>query len=688
MRDLKILLLENEQPWQKIIQQDIQQVLSAIGHPNDPIEVVETLDQARQALENEKQWNLLVADVFPPSSSEMKGIELLRQADQLGIATIILSDRETLTNLQQDELSKHEKIQGIFSKENYYNKINDFVLKVQQILTKVSRPSLTKKELFGSELKKEFNQIWNNSISAIEQNRLDKFRYEADILTKLLCKNLDFILLDDTADLEHWYGSMIDASNPAFQLNIQDKFPVIYICKIDCGEEDILKAIALLNKFRIIAKYFAIIIVFCNKESIIKQVRQSVYKNDFIVLDRYQIWNILAAESPLKQLTEYILEQIDLIDVSPYTYAGPVKYQMFFGREQEKKTLIENISRNDYAILANRKTGKTSLLNRIFPILDQNPSYQVFYCDLQAVRDYDSFYKNLATLYPEFKAEIAKLDQPTALDFYEIINYIKQHNNNRQIIIIFDEVDELLSYDLQSREQLFGTFRSLSQRENVHFIFSGTTTLVKRVLHPDSPLFNFCQTIKIDLLDEKSATDLIIVPMENIGVKFEDIKSENGKEIKFENKKAIVESILSIAARHPNLIQYLCDSLIKRINNKQERTITERDIKNVINSDEFYEYGEALIWGQAKAIDKLIVYLMWSYPQFTESDVIKEFKKRGLETDGVKDSLETLQIYTTLRQKNRTYSFTYRDFAILMRQRSDIEALVEIYQQEVGGSKL
>ena len=125
-------------------------------------------------------------------------------------------------------------------------------------------------------------------------------------------------------------------------------------------------------------------------------LRDSAYKNDFIVLHRDQLWEILAAKSPIQRLSDCILEQIDLIAVSPYTVGGPVSEKMFFGRAEEEKTLLQNISRNDYALLANRKVGKTSLLNRIAPRLSRVPHYQCFYCDLQAVDNYESLSAELA----------------------------------------------------------------------------------------------------------------------------------------------------------------------------------------------------------------------------------------------------------------------------------------------------
>ena len=356
--------------------------------------------------------------------------------------------------------------------------------------------------------------------------------------------------------------------------------------------------------------------------------------------------------------------------VSPYRVAGPVSEKVFFGRTEEEKSLIQNISQSDYALFANRKMGKTSLLNKIEPILSRVPRYQVFYCDLQAVGDYESFLDELSETDSEFGDEIAKLSEPTPSDFRKTIRAIKKSNDNRQIILIFDEVDNLLKFDLQFNEKLFKTFRSLSQRDNVRFIFSGTTTLVRRMRHPDSPFFNFCEPIKVASLDENAARQLVTVPMRTLN-------------IAFENEETIVGRILDITACHPNMIQYTCSQLIRRINEKQQRTITETDLDLVVAAREFYEFFEYLIWGQATTMERLIVYLMWNDPEFTKRNVVAEFEQRGLPTEAIEASLEILCIYSILTRKNRAYTFTFSEFAKLMDAHENIEELAADYQGEI-----
>ena len=525
-----------------------------------------------------------------------------------------------------------------------------------------------------------FKKCWQKIHDNLARNSIELFQENINKLTSLFCIKLNFSVLEKADTLGYFYGQIIKAYYKAFRLRIPDKFPVIYVCKekFTFSERNITEINGLLDKLQCPANSFALIIVFKNYKYLYKKIQESVFRNDFIVLNYDQFWNIMAAKCPVEKLSDYILKQIDLVKVSPYITAGPIQGEIFFGRAEEEKTLIQNISYNSYAVIANRKMGKTSLLNKVVSILKKDPEKLVFYSDLQAAHSYNTFYEQfyqeLFRVCSELKDRIIRINEYLPSRFRKMIEQI-QHYRNESIIIIFDEVDQLLKYDTDRfDEQLFKTFRSLSQRNNVRFVFSGTTQIVHQLLDTNSPLFNFCERVKLELLAPKAAHDLITMPMRNIG-------------IRFENEEVIVNNIFSLTARHPNMIQYICDKLIKEINRQQKRIITEKELQSVIGSRELYEYFERLIWGQSTDLEKLIVYLMWPYSEFTEAQVVEEFTKRGLSTEKIKDSLKTLQIYSTLSKKGNNYSFTFNRFKEVMEKESDIKELTKIYQRKIGGSR-
>ena len=514
----------------------------------------------------------------------------------------------------------------------------------------------------------EFKAFWAKAKNAFINNISELFCSETDQLTKLICRKLGFEKLEDFVSFGQLHGWKIDASNPAFELNIRKEFPIIYIRKEAFRPDDVTDLVGVLHQLHIHADFFGLLINFDEHERIRELLRRSAYKNDFIVLGFEQVWNILAAKSPLVQLKLYILEQIDLIAISPYTTGGPVQEKMFFGRAEEEKTLLQNISENNYALLANRKAGKTSLINRILPKLTSDPRFRVFFRDLQAVSDYKEFFDELSLYYKDFE-EFSILEEPVPLDFRRAVIKLKRSDQNHKFIFIFDEADQLLEFDLLHQEGLFKTFRSLSQHEGIRFVFSGTTTLVKRVKHPDSPLFNFCNSIKLELLERKAATELIVEPIKMLGIKFED-------------QEYIVGKILTISERHPNIIQYICAELIKAINKKQQRVVSIEDLTKLLESQKFYDYFEGLIWGQSTALEKLIVYTMWNVSDFSEHELIQEFQRQGISASDLAESLESLQMYSTLSKNNARFSFTFKEFSKLISKQTDIDILIQKNRKE------
>ncbi|MBW4473849.1 MAG: HEAT repeat domain-containing protein [Stenomitos rutilans HA7619-LM2] len=501
---------------------------------------------------------------------------------------------------------------------------------------------------------------------ALETNKPQIVKIETDKLTKQFCKAVEFKALEDAKLDNNLYIQLVDASSLSLKINISSRFPIIYTFRSEFTQSDVTDIYQ--KQYQLNSNqnnFFALLISFNNADKLRQYVHKSAYANDFVVIDRAQFFDIQTASSPIDYLKECILKQVDLIAISPYQYGGPVSSNMFFGRDEERKTIIQNISRHSYVLIANRKVGKTSLIRKVVQALNKQEGYRVFDFDLQNVYSYEDFYEVLTEIFPEFSIEVSQPDSFSALSFQKIARTIKQQLPQQKIIFSFDEVDELLAYDLEhNKEQLFKSFRSLSQRNaDIKFIFSGTTTLVKQMSNPDSPFFNFCTELRLGLLERKPARDLVIEPM-------------GGMNIEFEDEEVISEEILSITSQHPSIIQYVCDRLIRRVNEKQERRITREDLDTIITSDEFFTYFEKTMWSQSKSIEKLIIYVMLPYPEFTDSDVMEEFKKRDLPAKGVQISLKTLLAYSILKMVNNKYSLNFREFAKLIEQQRDIPTLI------------
>jgi hypothetical protein len=336
---------------------------------------------------------------------------------------------------------------------------------------------------------------------------------------------------------------------------------------------------------------------------------------------------------------------------------------MYFGRSNEEKTILQAISEKNFAVVGGRKIGKTSLLYKIERLLSKDPKYLPLLFDLQAVRALEDFLRELST--NELFASIGfNGEYGVPVQFQRLIESVSRNSRGRKIVFLFDEVDELLAEDIMNHELLFRTFRKIAQQNLCRFIFSGSKTLVKRIRHPDSPFFNFCQEMRIGILEGRSAKELIVGPMRDMG-------------IAFDNENLIVRNILELSSCHPNLIQYICQELIAWINDKKTRLISVKYLDGMINSLKVYNYFLNTIWGQSTAFEKLIVYLMLDQPSFGLEDLKRELTKRNIDTDNLQDSLNALELYSILDNKAGRYELVYKNLPRLIRQNSRLNDLIE-----------
>ena len=246
-------------------------------------------------------------------------------------------------------------------------------------------------------------------------------------------------------------------------------------------------------------------------------VADSVYRLDFVVLDREHLASIIAHNSS-RRLIEIILEQVDDLSVlSPYVVRGPVPGKMFFGRESEIKTISQSIRRGDYAVVGGRRIGKSSVLLRLNRLLGDDPRYHTIYIDCEAHFTDDDF----------FAAVREHVDGPADGDprsFRQMVTRLRETSSPRQVVFLLDEIDELLAFDAERRPagQLFKTLRAASQEGVCRFVFSGSRTLSGHLRDSRSPFFNFCDAITLGRLEEQSVSEIVRKPMRQLGIEMPD----------------------------------------------------------------------------------------------------------------------------------------------------------------------
>ncbi len=175
-------------------------------------------------------------------------------------------------------------------------------------------------------------------------------------------------------------------------------------------------------------------------------------------------------------------------------------------------------------------------------------------------------------------------------------------------MLLLDEVDRLLRHDIGQQGRLFRVFRALSQEGLCRFVFCGERTLNGALHDPDSPLFNFCNVMRLGYLLPRDARRVVEEPMLDLGIAFED-------------PIALPAEIVALSSCHPNLLQIICQALLVRLNQRGERLVRRADLAELRASDEFREAVMEVIWGNATPLERLVSLVMVGAEEFTAEDV-------------------------------------------------------------------
>jgi hypothetical protein len=316
------------------------------------------------------------------------------------------------------------------------------------------------------------------------------------------------------------------------------------------------------------------------------------------------------ADKPANDFRRLIIKQVSI--ASPFVTEGDVPDNLFFGRDDEIRTLV---SKNDYnyAVIGNRKIGKTSLLKKVERILKFNPLAKPIYINCNAVMgNMDSFYKKFQA---DSKINLA-MRSPDGFN-QAIRSYAEQHGKP---VFLIDEADRALALDIKDGEPLVRVCRGLSQDRVCTFIFFGSTTLAALRANAKSDLFNFATSIPLGYLSKDISRRMLLEPLEKIDVFLED-------------PDHITDKTFEITSGHPNLVQMIGSLLIKEAN-KNHRRIIRDHIDRICVSSSFRDYFLKIIWGDAGPLERLITLIAPAL-DFTLSDITRALANCSVQIQSV-----------------------------------------------------
>jgi len=513
-------------------------------------------------------------------------------------------------------------------------------------------------------LTQRFLRSWKAAWELVDNEQA--FASVSQQIVDQLCTLLGFIRLDERS-YKGLIGYVVRA--PALRLKIPPRFPIIFIPRHEAREEDVEALRDLMGILNMVS-YFALVIDLRDnppedpRQSLANLLRQAIH--DFIVLDGRAMRRLLAARDHARELVEIILSQVDLTVVSPYVTSGPVPANMFFGREAELKTIVRTVRDTNFAIVGGRKIGKTSVLARVLQLLQDAPEYHPFYLDCQAVHSYDDFFEAVTTMWR------IPLPAPTPEGFRRMATELPARYPARTIVMLFDEIDGLLAYDIAQGEPLFRIFRALAQELPIRFVFCGEKVLNSALHNSHLALFNFCNRMALSYLTREEARRVVTDPMQEMGITLE----EDGD---------LAERIVDYAACHPNVVQYICQKLIERINQRRERLIRRADVEAIGQSTEFAEYFAEVSWGNTTTLERLITLLMLERPQVTIGEIAQVFRNAGLAVppEHLEEAFEGLTLYAILRRDGPKYTFATQAIWDVLRRGQDVYGSIASYSQEI-----
>jgi hypothetical protein len=396
--------------------------------------------------------------------------------------------------------------------------------------------------------------------------------------------------------------------------------------------------------------------------------------HNLVVVGKEEQERVLQSRRPSGELLDLISAQVPISNLAPYETRAPVTGSRFFGREYEISRIIGNPDTN-HAILGIRRIGKTSLLREVERILqeDQDPA-QVVYLECSDLLSTDDYIREVVRkLNPR---ELPRLHMQKYVFFFPDFLERMARARKTKLIFLLDEVDNLVIMQRGSWE-LFRMLRASANKGACQYILAGFREAMREQYLLDSPFYNFAQEIRLNEFTRRQAHDLIVTPMENLRVRIK-------------NKDDVVGRIYEETAGHPNLIQYYCMILLRRLDRTGEREISPESLIDVYADEGFKSHLLTAFMQNTENREKALVYAVLGsldHPAsqgFSDPFIDAALRKRGivLPQDAIDEACGVLNLAGITYRKGKEHFFTSPVFTKVLRQTYDLDYLFRKVKEE------
>ena len=310
---------------------------------------------------------------------------------------------------------------------------------------------------------------------------------------------------------------------------------------------------------------------------------------------------------------------------NPYIIGRPIGYrELLFGRESIFKLVQENLQQSQQLLLlyGQRRIGKSSIILSIPQQLAEVNGFVFVTFDLSfySQQPWSSILAALAQAIVDNLEIETSISPPTTRELELEINIFErqflpqvyQQLENKNLVLLLDEFDALISQDLESSaietftKKIFRRLSDITKRNNKLFIvisigehLASTLNILK--------IFEDVPKIEIGLLDKDSTKELITKPAQGV----------------LEYEEEAIKAIFNLSAGHPYCTQIICFAIFSRAREQNSFKITSADVERIV--DTAIEIGEAgLSWfWYAFSIPEQVVFSAIAQAQETGQNYLK-----------------------------------------------------------------
>ena len=460
-----------------------------------------------------------------------------------------------------------------------------------------------------------------------------------------------------------------------WKLRLTDRTPLVWVKKSDVAEyspHQILESLQDIAREERLGRRTLLVHVDGDGETIYKHI--SSQQRNFVVIGNAEQQRIIHSRRPTGELLDVISGQIPISHLAPYETNAPVVGSRFFGREFERDRILANPDSN-FIVLGIRRIGKTSLLREVKRLLDENRDGGcVHYLDCSDLLTTEDFVREVVRkVNPK---ELTRLEyQKYVFYFPDFLDRMRSMMKGK-IILLLDEIDNLITMQRENWE-LFRMLRAAANSGSCQLVIAGFREAMKEHNLLESPFYRFAQEVRLNEFTWKQAHDMIVTPMENL-------------RIRIRNKDEIVGRIYEETAGHPNLIQYYCLILLRKLDEEGGREISPEKLINVYSDEGFKSHLLTSFRVNTRNREKALIYALLARSSehelrnFTQADMDEKLRQVGfvLPQAEMDETCDHLILSGVLHRKGRDYSFTSPVFIKVLQQTHDLRYLLRKITEE------